>query len=235
MQRSRDVDVRAMMRGWTPLFVVVATLLLSGHALAQNDDDDGPTPVAPAPPSLLPLPPVPPPLIAPMPIVCCIDPRPPTRALYLTLSVGPSYRRAFGDDFIAVMPELEVGAQSSAVSIATRLSAALGATRVGLPFQYFSIGPSFMFRMSPRWRFGFALDFGFMLYERATVVRDDPVVWSPALGLALDLTADLWRARSGGTLFVDARLGSDYVFTLRESSFVEGLTVTPSVGLGWRL
>jgi hypothetical protein len=233
-----------MMRGWTPLFVVLAALLLPRAARAQEPDGEEqmppcctpppPIPPRPLPPAISPQP-VPPPLVVPPPaIVCCAEPPVmPTRKLFLALSVGPSYRRAFNDDFIAAMPEIELGGQTRNLSIAARFSAALGATRIGLPFQFFNVGPTLMFHVAPSIRFGFALSFGFMMYERATV-WPDPVVWSPALGAALDLTVDLARLRSGGVLFVAARLGSDWIFPLR-NSFTEGLSVSPSVAFGWRL
>jgi hypothetical protein len=256
MRGPQDLDVRPMMRGCTPLFAVVA-LLLAPPARAQSNDRDEPTPAccttppapphdsdepmpacctpAPQPPAS-PLPPVPPPLVAPMPVVaCCAEPvTVPTRRLFLTLSVGPSYRRAFGDDFIAAVPEVDIGGQTHNLSIATRFSAALGATRFGLPFQFFNLGPSLMFRVSERVRFGFALNFGVFMYERATVTRNDPVVWTFSLGAALDLTVDLVRLRSGGTLFVDARLGSDWIAPLN-GGFTEGLSIAPSLGFGLRL
>jgi hypothetical protein len=245
-----------MMRGCTPLFTVVA-LLMAPPAQAQQHDGDEPMPACcttqpaqpgdsdePKPPCCTPAPPrpappslpeVPPPLVAPSPvIVCCAEPPPPIRKLYFSLSVGPSYRRAFGDDFIAAMPELEIGGQTRSLSIATRFSAALGADRFGLPFQFFNFGPSLMARMSPRVRLGFALNFGFMMYERATRVPDDPVVWSPSFGMAIDLTVDLWRRRGGDVVYLGARLGGDWIIPLRGNAD-DGLSIMPSVALGWRL
>jgi hypothetical protein len=251
------------MRGWTPLFAAAA-LLTASAARAQPSfdvDEPQPTPTPQSPtqqsptqqspaqqsPTQAPLDdeddepsPAPslrlPPTYAPAVTLeeqCCRPQRP--RHLLLKLSVGATYRRAFGDDFFAAMPELEIGGQTDRFSIGARVNAALGTTRVGLPFQYVNLGPNLMFRQSPRVMIGFGLSLGFFMYERASAAAaNDPVVWSPSFGATLAATIDLVRSASGGALFADVRVMADELMTLH-GGFVDGLSVAPVVSLGWRL
>ena len=239
-----------MMRGWTPLFATVAALVAVTPARAQPaignadaprveadaDDDDEPQPMAQQPmPPMMQQPLSPSPMIAPTTLTCCADPRPSERHLLVKLSVGPTYRRAFGDDFFAVMPELELGGQTHDFSVGARLTASFGGTRVGLPYQTLSVGPSFMFRLSPRMMLGFGASFGFFAYERASATAlTDSTVWSPSLGLTVGTTIDLVRSRSGGALYADARVAFDWIATLH-GGFLDGASIAPSLSLGWRL
>ncbi len=207
-----------MMRGWTPLYATLALLIAAGAAHAQETSPDEPMPpcCTQAPPPV---------------VVCCSEAPDRPRKLLLKLSVGPQYRYAFDEDFFAALPELEIGGQTRNFSVGARISAALGATRVGLPYQFLNIGPSFMFRLSPRVMLGLGGLFGFMLYERATASAES-VVYSPTLGGVIEATVDVARTHAGGAVYLDARLEADWIATLHGNGVG---SVAPSFSLGWRL
>src|SRR4051794_26577892 len=203
-----------MMRGLRPLFAVAA--LVAGSASAQEMIE------IPKPP-----PPLPPP-------DCCVvveepPPRPPASLLFDVVA-GPTYRRAFHDDFIGAFIELEAGAQNDSFGMGARLALTAGTTRYGLASQVVTIGPAANFRLSPRLRLAIGADFGVLTYERATIPGDH--VWGLMAGVNGGMTVDLVRTRRGGALFLLARVGYDYVETAGGST--SGSTVTVTAALGYR-
>ena len=98
----------------------------------------------------------------------------------------------FKEDFGAVLVEAELGAKNQSFGIGARLSTELGATRVGLPYQFVTIGPSFDFRLAPRIGLALALTFGIFVYERVSATAaTDPSVYAFSAGANGTLTVDL--------------------------------------------
>jgi hypothetical protein len=202
-----------MMRGLTPLLAVAA---LAGSAAAQEMIE------------------------VPNPDPCCVAVAEPPRpklpgSLLLDVSAGPTYRLAFKEDFIAAAVELEVGGQTPKWGVAGRLRGDFGATRVGLPYQFVTVGPAFSFRMSPRWRAGFGLSFGSMSYQRVSAARvTDPTVWALTIGVDFDASVDLVRSARGGALFLGARAGWDFIDNTGPDELATGSSVCVTAALGYR-
>ncbi len=208
------------------ILAVAASLLCGVDARAQDnsalsqDVDDEPMP----PPIVQPI------AVAPNVVACCVvQPERPHGRAFVKLSVGALYRRAFGDDLLAARPEIELGGETSRYAIGGRISAALGATRYGLPYQHVELGPHFMWRVSPRVQLGVGLDFGVFMFERVTEPGD--VVWTLSLGGMVDATIDLARTRAG-TLFLAGRVGVDYLLGAVDAGYV---SFGPELALGWHL
>ena len=178
----------------------------------------------------------------PNPDPCCVavaavePPRPKVPgSLLLDVSAGPTYRLAFKEDFVAAAVELEVGGQTPTWGVVGRLRADFGATRVGLPYQFVTVGPAFSFRVSPRVRFGFGLSFGSMTYQRVSAARlTDPTVWALTAGLDVDATIDLVRTRRGGAFFLGARAGWDFIDNTGPDELATGSSIAITAALGYR-
>ena len=171
---------------------------------------------------------------------CCVvveappPPKPPGAVLF-DVSLGPTYRRAFKEDFAAAALELEIGGQTPSWGIAGRLHADLGATRVGLPYQLVTIGPSFAFRATERLRLGFGVSFGSFSYQRVSAARTwDPTVWALTIGVDLDATVDLVRTARGGALFLAARVGWDFIDNTGDDALSTGTSLALTAALGYR-
>lgn len=204
-----------MMRGLRPLFGLVV-FVVAGNTHAQEMVE------IPNPP----------------PEPCCVavavKPPPSPPSLLFDVLVGPTYRRAFKEDFGAVLVEAELGAKNQSFGIGARLSTELGATRVGLPYQFVTIGPSFDFRLAPRIGLALALTFGIFVYERVSATAaTDPSVYAFSAGANGTLTVDLWQSRGGGALVLLARGGYDYIDNT-SSSFTTGSSLALTAALGYR-
>jgi hypothetical protein len=202
-----------MMRGLRPLVLVAA---LAGSARAQEMIE------------------------VPNPDPCCVavvePPRPKVPgSLLLDVSAGPTYRRAFAEDFVAAAVELEVGGQTPTWGVVGRLRGDLGATRVGLPYQFVTVGPAFSFRVTPRVRLGFGVSFGTFSYERVSAARvTDPTVWALTIGADVDGTIDLVRTVRGGAFFLGLRAGWDYIDNTGVDQLATGSSVAATAALGYR-
>ena len=152
------------------------------------------------------------------------------------VSLGPTYRRAFREDFTAAAVEFEIGGQTQTWGVAGRARLDLGATRVGLPYQFATFGPAFSFHLSERFRLGFGVSFGSFSYQRASAARTtDPTVWAPTIGADLDATVDVLRTGRGGALFVAARAGWDFIDnTSGGDTFATGSSLSLTAALGYR-
>lgn len=209
-----------MMRGVRPL-VGLAVLAWAAGAQAQEMVEVPTPPAYRAPPG------------------CCVaveepKPRAPGDVLF-AVSVGPTYRRAFREDFAAAAIEVAIGGQSPRFGVAGRLRVDLGATRVGLPYQVVSMGPEFWFRASGRVRAGFGLSFGTFSYQRATVVGADDNVWAPTIGADVAVTVDLVKSARGGALFALARAGYDWIENFgNDEPLATGSSFGLTVALGYR-
>jgi len=214
-----------MMRGLLPLFGV-ALLVWAATAQAQALD----TPPPPPPPS--------PPSSAPP--ECCVVvmpslPAPDRNSLLFQLSVGPTYRRAFREDFAAAAVELALGAQSAHFGMDAEISLATGATRVGLPYQFFTIGPAVMIPAGRRLRIGLGATFGAMFLQRASASRfSDPTVTAITAGLHADARVDLLRTHRGGALFAMARVGWDFIDNTASATLSTGSSLALTAALGYR-
>jgi hypothetical protein len=155
-------------------------------------------------------------------------------ALLLKVAVGPVYRRALKEDFGAAGAELEVGGQTAHFSVGARMSLAVGATRVGLPFEFFTVGPGFMFTVGSRLRLGVGSTFGQMILQRvsATAARD-PNIWAWTAGVYGDSTVDLVRTRGGGAFLVGARVGYDFIENV-PADLATGSSLALTAWLGYR-
>ncbi|MGZ3441342.1 MAG: hypothetical protein ACXVDD_17605 [Polyangia bacterium] len=211
MRGAQDDGVCAMMRGLQPLFGVAAVLVAaSAHA---QEMVEVPTPLPPR--------------------LCCVvvddrTPKAPASLLFDVL-IGPTYRRAFNEDFAGALVEVEVGAQNDSFGMGARLSGTAGATRVGLPYQMLTIGPGANFRLSPRLRLAIGATFGIFAYQRATLPGSS--VWAFTAGANAGMTVDLVRTRSGGALYLLGRLGYDYIESLGDTN---GSTVGVTAAIGYR-
>jgi hypothetical protein len=206
------------MRGLRPLFGLVVAMALSGGARAQEMIEI-PTTAPPPPP-------------------CCVAVASPAArepgSLLLQIDAGPTYRHAFGEDFAAAAVELEVGGQTPSWGVSGRMRGDFGATRVGLPYQFFTFGPTFWRRMTPRLRLGVGATFGVFVYERASASQAfDPTVWAFTIGVDLDVTVDLVRTRRDGALFLLGRVSYDYIDNTSDN-FATGSSVGFTVALGYR-
>jgi hypothetical protein len=165
-------------------------------------------------------------------VVLEAPPQDPSHDLWFTVSAGPTYRRAFREDFAAAALELEVGGQTSTFSVAARFSTAFGASRVGLPYEFLTLGPAFGFRLSTRVRLVVASTFGVMVINRASASRSgDPNIWGLTAGLNGTVTVDLVRSRRDGALFLAGRVGWDYI---GDSSIDTGSSLAATAALGYR-
>lgn len=207
------------MRGLRPLFGVAVALC--GVGASAQEMIEVPTTTAPPPPPC-----------------CTVIAPPPPRApesLLLQLVVGPTYRRAFKEDFAAALLELELGAQNPRFGVGARLSAALGATRVGLPYQFITIGPAFNFRLTPRVRFAVAATFGALVYQRASAAAiDDPNVWGLSAGVNGTVGVDLVRTARDGAVYLLGRIGYDYVDNTGRDALDTGSSLSLTAALGYR-
>ena len=169
---------------------------------------------------------------------CCVvaTPKPPSpTALILDVVVGPTYRRAFQEDFAAAFVEVEVGARNPFFGVGARFSAAFGATRVGLPYQFLTLGPAFDFRVSSRVRLALGLSFGALVYERVSAAAArDPDVTAISLGVDGSLTIDLVRLRHDGALFLLGRVGYDYIDNTGVDPLDTGSSLALTLALGYR-
>jgi hypothetical protein len=155
-------------------------------------------------------------------------------ALLLKLAIGPTYRSVLREDFFAGAGELEVGGQTPYFSVGARLSVAAGATRVGLPYQFLTIGPGFMFPVGSRLRLGIGSTFGLMIIQRVSASGlTDPNIWAITAGIYGDSTLDVVRTRSGGAFLVGARIGYDFIENV-EADLGAGSSVALTVWLGYR-
>ncbi len=202
------------MRGLLPLFAVA---VWAATAEAQEMVE---IPTPPRPPCC---------------VVAAVKPPSPPPTLLLDVLVGPTYRRAFKEDFAAAAVEVEVGAQNRSFGMGARFSAALGATRVGLPYQFLTIGPALSFRVSPRIRLALAFTFGALVYERvsATAARD-PAVWGLSAGVNGTLSVDLVRTRRDGALYALGRVGYDYIDNTSSDPIDTGSSLALTCALGYR-
>jgi hypothetical protein len=214
-----------MMRGLRPLVSLVA--LAWAASAAATEMVEIPTPPSPPPPA--------PSTADP----CCVavataPPHDPGRLL-LQVSVGPTYRRAFREDLAAAAVELEAGGQTSTFAIGGRLAADFGATRVGLPYQRFTIGPAFWRRMTPRLRLAFGMTFGSLVYERVSAARvHDPTVWALTIGADFTATVDLMRTSRGGALYALVRAGYDCIDNTGRDALATGSSGALTAALGYR-
>lgn len=166
---------------------------------------------------------------APPPPPCCAvaeEKRSPP-SLLASVLVGPTYRRAFDDDWTAALIEFEIGAQNESFGMGARISAAFGANRYRLPFQMATFGPAGNFRLSSRLRLALAATFGVFSYDRAT--RAGGVVWAFTLGANAQLSVDLVRSRRGA-LFALGRVGYDYIETAHSSTSPHAAAATLALG-----
>src|SRR5205823_814595 len=103
------------------------------------------------------------------------------------------------------------------------LTMAFGATRVGLPYQFVTIGPTMVFRVADRVRIGAGVTFGGMFIQRASSARSsDPTIIAITAGLHGDVRVDLVRSRRGGALYATARLGWDLIDNTSPDFFSAG-------------
>jgi hypothetical protein len=206
--------------------LVVAAMLATGAAAQEMEEVPTPPPTTP-PPTTPPQEP------------CCVvtepvAPRPPG-SLLLDVSAGPTYRRAFKEDFAAAAVELEIGGQTPTWGVVGRLRGDFGGTRVGLPYQFVTVGPAFMFRVSPRMRVGFGLTFGTLSYQRVSAARlTDPTVWALTVGADVDATVDLVRTQRGGAVFLAARAGYDFIDNTGDDVLSTGSSVAITTAVGYR-
>jgi hypothetical protein len=206
--------VALMMRGLRPLFALAAVLVAANvHATEMVEI---PTPPPAAPP------------------VCCVvvaaadnsDPQ-----LLVAVDAGPSYRAAFGTSLVGVAAEVLLGGDTPRVSFAGRLHVEFGST-FGLPYEDVGAGMLVMARLSPRIRLGVGFLFGTFLYQRASASRvTDPTVWAPSMAVDGQLTIDILRTRRGGALFVRARVGYDYIDSIKDGA---GSSAALAASLGYR-
>ena len=206
-----------MMRGLRPLFALAA-VVLAGHAHATEMVE------IPTPPSLPP----------PPPAACCVvtadagrsDPQ-----LLVAVDGGPTYRAAFGTSLVGVAAEMLLGGDAPRVSFAGRLHVEFGST-LGLPYEDLGAGMLVMARLSPRVRLGLGFLFGVFMYQRASASRlTDPTVWAPSIAVDGQLTVDLVRTRRGGALFVRARVGYDYIDSVKDGA---GSSALAAASVGYR-
>lgn len=171
-----------MMRGLRPLLAIAVAVAAANAGATEMVEIPTPPPAPPAP--------------------CCTAvlkaPSPPG-SLLVDVLVGPTYRRAFDDDFAGALLEVELGGQNESFGMGARISATFGGTSVGLPYQVATIGPAANFRISPRVRLAVGATFGVFMYERATIPGD--VVWALTAGGNLGATVDLLRTARGGALY----------------------------------
>jgi hypothetical protein len=228
-----------MMRGLRPL-VGLAVAVCAAQAGAQEMVE------VPTPPQYQQQPPggqppsPPPEGQPPPPGDCCAVVEPPKPRepgdVLVSISVGPTYRRAFREDFFAAGLEFEIGGQTRSFGVAGRAQLDLGATRVGLPYQFATFGPSFWFRVSPRVRAGFGVGFGIFSYQRASsYASTDPTVWAPSIGADVAATIDLVRSRRGGALYLLGRAAYDWIDNFGgDDQFSTGSSIALTAALGYR-
>jgi hypothetical protein len=202
-----------MMRGLRPLFALAAVALAANAHATEMVEIPTPSPPPPA---------------------CCVvsatadksDPQ-----LLVAVDGGPSYRAAFGTSLVGLAAEVMLGGDAPRVSFAGRLHGEVGST-LGLPYEDVGAGMLVMARLSPRIRLGVGFLFGIFMYQRASASRvTDPTVWAPSMAVDGQLTVDVVRTRRGGALFVRARVGYDYIDSIKDSA---GSSAALAASLGYR-
>ncbi len=149
-------------------------------------------------------------------------------------SIGFGYRYALGESMYGAHLETLVGGGNDSWGAGGQLAFLLGRTQHNLEFQWIHLGPGFLFRVAERVQLGFGAKLGWLIIQRATrsFAGGDDDIWSMSLGVHVDLTVDLWRARSGRAFLLGARVGYDYVFEVVDLTPHSLLT---SVFLGYQL
>jgi hypothetical protein len=247
----------ALAQAWLTLSRVLPALVVAlalGHAAAARAQEPlapsppplapSPPPLAPSPPALAPSSPPPAPSLSPsgggapccVAVPCCAPAATEPRPLLLAITLGPTYRRAFKEDFAAAAAELEIGGQGRWFSVGARFDVAAGGTRVGLPFQTFTVGPGFRFPVGDRLRLGFGMTFGALVIQRVSATAaSDPTMWSLMWGSYVDGTVDVVRTRGGSALFVAARVGYDFIDNFPGADLGTGSSLALTAALGYRL
>jgi hypothetical protein len=140
-------------------------------------------------------------LVAPMP-------KRPRSRLLAKLSLGYGYHFIDGDSVNTAAFEVELGGEGQHAAGGVRFGFELGQTGSGRSFESLVLGPGVEWKLGQRLRLGMAPTLSFLFV-------DDPysngTLGAVAIGFWVDASYDLWQRKTGGALYLAARIGYDWM------------------------